>query len=69
MTSALPSSDSASPPDVNSSGSAAGDVTAATGFPLAGPDQVPATRLPTPDELALIRGRLDPAGQREKELS
>jgi acyl CoA:acetate/3-ketoacid CoA transferase beta subunit len=49
-------------------GGAAGDVTAATGFPLAGPDQVPATRLPTPGELALIRERLDPAGRREKEL-
>jgi len=49
-------------------GVAAGDVIAATGFPLAVPDDVPATRLPTPGELALIRGRLDPAGQREREL-
>src|SRR4249919_3010554 len=49
-------------------GVAAGDVIAATGFPLAVPDDVPATRLPTPEELALIRGRLDPAGQREREL-
>jgi hypothetical protein len=46
-----------------------GDVTAATGFPLAVPDEVPATRLPTPEELALIRGRLDPSGLREREIS
>jgi acyl CoA:acetate/3-ketoacid CoA transferase beta subunit len=46
----------------------AGDVTAATGFPLAVPDEVPVTRLPTPEELALIRDRLDPAGQRDGEL-
>ena len=49
-------------------GVAAGDVTAATGFPLAAPDEVPATRLPTAQELALIRGRLDPAGRRDQEL-
>jgi acyl CoA:acetate/3-ketoacid CoA transferase beta subunit len=45
------------------------DVLAATGFPLAVPDDVPATRLPTPGELALIRERLDPDGMREKELA
>jgi acyl CoA:acetate/3-ketoacid CoA transferase beta subunit len=50
-------------------GVAAGDVAAATGFPLAVPDEVPATRLPTPEELALIRGRLDPSGLREREIS
>jgi acyl CoA:acetate/3-ketoacid CoA transferase beta subunit len=44
------------------------DVVAATGFPLAVPDQVPATRWPTDDELGLIRDRLDPAGAREAEL-
>jgi acyl CoA:acetate/3-ketoacid CoA transferase beta subunit len=49
-------------------GVAAGDVTAATGFPLAVPDEAPVTRLPTPEELALIRGQLDPAGLRDKEL-
>jgi acyl CoA:acetate/3-ketoacid CoA transferase beta subunit len=49
-------------------GVTAGDVTAATGFPLAVPDEVPVTRLPVPEELTLIRGRLDPAGLREKEL-
>ena len=49
-------------------GVAVGDVTAATGFPLAVPGDAPVTRLPTAEELALIRGRLDPAGLREKEL-
>jgi acyl CoA:acetate/3-ketoacid CoA transferase beta subunit len=44
-------------------------VTAATGFPLAVPDQVPQTRLPTRVELRLIRDRLDPAGLRDRELS
>jgi acyl CoA:acetate/3-ketoacid CoA transferase beta subunit len=48
-------------------GVAAGDVTAATGFPLAVPGEAPVTRLPTADELALIR-QLDPAGLRDKEL-
>jgi acyl CoA:acetate/3-ketoacid CoA transferase beta subunit len=50
-------------------GSSAGDVAAATGFPLAIPDEVPATRLPTPQELALIRDLLDPAGLRDRELA
>jgi hypothetical protein len=49
-------------------GVTAGDVTDATGFPLAVPDEVPVTRLPTAQELALIRGQLDPAGLRDKEL-
>jgi len=44
------------------------DVAAATGFPLAVPDQVPVTRRPTREELGLIRGRLDPGGAREAEL-
>jgi acyl CoA:acetate/3-ketoacid CoA transferase beta subunit len=43
-------------------------VAEATGFPLVVPDQVPETRLPTPAELSLIRGRLDPAGRRDREL-
>jgi acyl CoA:acetate/3-ketoacid CoA transferase beta subunit len=43
-------------------------VTAATGFPLAVPDEVPVTRAPTECELGLIRDRLDPAGAREREL-
>ena len=45
-----------------------GDVLAATGFPLVIPDEVPATRAPTADELDLIRTRLDPGGTREREL-
>jgi acyl CoA:acetate/3-ketoacid CoA transferase beta subunit len=45
-----------------------GEVAAATGFPLAIPAEVPVTRLPTPDELALIRDRLDPAGRRDAEV-
>jgi acyl CoA:acetate/3-ketoacid CoA transferase beta subunit len=49
-------------------GATPGDVIAATGFPLAVPDAVPATRLPTAPELALIRGQLDPAGLRDREL-
>ncbi|MEU7907128.1 CoA-transferase [Actinoplanes sp. NPDC049118] len=44
-----------------------GDVVAATGFRLSVADEVPATRLPTADELALIRD-LDPEGRREKEV-
>ncbi len=44
------------------------EVTAATGFPLVVPDEVPVTRAPTEHELGLIRGRLDPAGAREREL-
>jgi acyl CoA:acetate/3-ketoacid CoA transferase beta subunit len=44
------------------------EVVAATGFPLTVPDEVPATRAPTDEELGLIRGRLDPAGAREREL-
>jgi len=45
------------------------DVVAATGFPLTIPDDVPVTRRPTPQELALIRDRLDPEARREKELA
>jgi acyl CoA:acetate/3-ketoacid CoA transferase beta subunit len=45
-----------------------GEVIAATGFPLAVPQEVPATRWPTAAELDLIRTRLDPGGTREKEL-
>ncbi len=45
-----------------------GDVLAATGFPLVIPDEAPATRAPTADELDLIRTRLDPGGTREREL-
>jgi acyl CoA:acetate/3-ketoacid CoA transferase beta subunit len=44
------------------------DVVEATGFPLVVPDEVPVTRLPTPEELDLLRNRLDPAGTRGQEL-
>jgi acyl CoA:acetate/3-ketoacid CoA transferase beta subunit len=44
------------------------DVRAATGFPLAIPPDVPFTREPSPDELALLGERLDPEGLREKEI-
>ncbi len=44
------------------------EVTAATGFPLVIPGRVPVTRAPTDAELTLIRGRLDPAGQRDREV-
>ena len=47
----------------------AGEVAAATGFPLAVPDEVPVTRAPTAAELGLIRTRLDPDGAREAELA
>ena len=45
------------------------EVVDATGFALAVPDQVPVTRLPTPAELDLIRGELDPSGLRDRELA
>ena len=45
------------------------EVAAATGFPLAVPDQVPVTRRPTDEELGLIRARLDPDGARDRELA
>ncbi|HEY6311045.1 MAG TPA: CoA-transferase [Streptosporangiaceae bacterium] len=45
------------------------EVAAATGFPLAVPDEVPVTRHPTAAELDLIRTRLDPDGAREAELA
>jgi acyl CoA:acetate/3-ketoacid CoA transferase beta subunit len=50
-------------------GASVRDVVAATGFELAIPGEVPVTRLPTPPELALIRGELDPAGRRDRELA
>jgi acyl CoA:acetate/3-ketoacid CoA transferase beta subunit len=45
------------------------EVVDATGFALAVPDQVPATRLPTAAELDLIRGELDPSGLRDREVA
>ncbi len=44
------------------------DVQAQTGFPLSIAPDVPVTRAPSAEELALIRGVLDPAGLRKKEL-
>jgi acyl CoA:acetate/3-ketoacid CoA transferase beta subunit len=38
------------------------EVVAATGFELVIPDDVPQSRLPTPDELELIQTRIDPDG-------
>ncbi|MFB7357663.1 CoA-transferase subunit beta [Streptomyces gardneri] len=43
-------------------------VTAATGFALALPDDVPYTREPTAEELRLIREEIDPKGLREREV-
>ncbi|MEW2175663.1 CoA-transferase [Streptomyces sp. NPDC005406] len=43
-------------------------VTEATGFTLAVPDEVPFTREPTEDELRLIREVIDPRGLREREV-
>ncbi|HEX6422144.1 MAG TPA: CoA-transferase, partial [Acidimicrobiales bacterium] len=44
------------------------EVVAATGFELAVPDDVPESRLPTADELALVREVIDPDGAREREV-
>ena len=44
------------------------DVVAATGFALVLPDEVPETRVPTPEELELLRTVLDPRGLREREV-
>jgi acyl CoA:acetate/3-ketoacid CoA transferase beta subunit len=44
------------------------EVLAATGFPLSIPDEVPQTRSPSAEELALIRDRLDPAELRDREI-
>ncbi|MFL6205581.1 MAG: CoA-transferase subunit beta [Acidimicrobiales bacterium] len=44
------------------------EVQAATGFELAVPDDVPTSRLPTPDELELIDTVIDPTGLRFTEV-
>jgi acyl CoA:acetate/3-ketoacid CoA transferase beta subunit len=44
------------------------EVVAATGFELVVPDEVPETRLPTAEELRLIREVIDPAGLRTAEV-
>ncbi|MEG3627648.1 CoA-transferase subunit beta [Streptomyces poriticola] len=43
-------------------------VTGATGFALAVPDEVPYTRTPTAEELRLIREVIDPTGLRGREV-
>ena len=43
-------------------------VVEATGFELAVPDEVPESRLPTGEELHLIREVLDPQGYRKAEF-
>jgi len=45
------------------------DVVKATGFELQVPDDVQTTRLPTADELDLIRGVLDPKSTRDSEVA
>ncbi|MEZ4267175.1 MAG: CoA-transferase [Myxococcota bacterium] len=44
------------------------DVIAKTGFPLVVPEFVPETRMPTAEELRLIREDLDPDGTRHQEV-
>jgi acyl CoA:acetate/3-ketoacid CoA transferase beta subunit len=44
------------------------EVQEATGFELVVPDDVPQSRLPTPDELELIATVIDPTGERLKEV-
>jgi acyl CoA:acetate/3-ketoacid CoA transferase beta subunit len=44
------------------------EVQAATGFELVVPDDVPTSRLPTPDELELIATVIDPTGARLQEV-
>lgn len=44
------------------------EVRGSTGFELVVPDGVPVTRLPTPEELALVRKVLDPRGACEREV-
>jgi acyl CoA:acetate/3-ketoacid CoA transferase beta subunit len=44
------------------------EVQAATGFELVVPDDLGESRLPTDEELRLIRGVIDPAGTREREV-
>jgi acyl CoA:acetate/3-ketoacid CoA transferase beta subunit len=45
-----------------------GEIIGATGFELVVPDDVPHTRLPTPEEVELIRNVLDPRGLRDREV-
>jgi acyl CoA:acetate/3-ketoacid CoA transferase beta subunit len=50
-------------------GVTADEVQSATGFELVIPDDVPQTRLPTPEELDLIDGVIDPGGARFTEVA
>jgi acyl CoA:acetate/3-ketoacid CoA transferase beta subunit len=44
------------------------DVVAATGFELVIPADIPTTRLPTDEELTVLREVLDPRSFRDREL-
>jgi hypothetical protein len=44
------------------------DVVEATGFELVVPADVPVSRLPTPEDLRLIREVIDPEDAREREV-
>jgi acyl CoA:acetate/3-ketoacid CoA transferase beta subunit len=44
------------------------EIVEATGFELALPPEVPETRMPSPEELELIRTVLDPRGLRDREI-
>jgi len=44
------------------------EVVAATGFELVIPGDVPTSRVPTPEELALLDGVIDPKGTRHREV-
>ncbi|HEX3839653.1 MAG TPA: CoA-transferase [Acidimicrobiales bacterium] len=44
------------------------EIVEATGFSLVIPAEVPDTRLPTPEELTLLRDVLDPKGLRDREV-
>ncbi|XVQ14329.1 CoA-transferase subunit beta [Spirillospora sp. CA-255316] len=50
-------------------GVSAEEVAAATGFELVIPEEVPETRLPTGEELRIMRDVLDPRGLREREVA
>jgi acyl CoA:acetate/3-ketoacid CoA transferase beta subunit len=49
-------------------GTSVEDVRRATGFELAVPDEVPESRLPTDEELRLLREVLDPGASRDREV-
>ena len=49
-------------------GVAVDDIVAATSFTLTIPTDVEETRLPTPEELTLLRTVLDPASLRDREV-